>query len=1092
MFKLFTASTMPVEQRINESPVLSAVLFGCLASILFHPFFLGKFVLGGTDVLYTHYPNILFGYREFWKFGSFSLWNRYIFAGADFTTSIHAHYLNPLYWPLLLFPEKYIFHALTAGFIVMNAMIGWFWSRIATRSGVLATGSLIVGVVAQAGMFFWFAMTTMIAVPMFLCASIAIYLIATHAMRSSLANYLMLSLVLGLLIVTPHPAYILGFFLPVVAVFLFSNNPGWFYRLRRGFPPIFVAACFTALLLAAYRLVPVGAAIVGEGAALGGGAGLPSTLNYAYFGLTAFNPLALGITLHDSQEFSRLLHFGGERHIQAHNALYFGIAPLIIAYIAVRAGGSVKTLWLATTYVVLQLSYLFAFQPITDIVYLIVYPFAHEGVFRPATTIAFLFLLIDCLKNFSSIEWPSAKRAIQECALISGIVIAASAAMYGRTLYNFPEVVNKLGAGIYMHGLQLGILASLIVAVLVARLSLPGFARVNFGLLGAMIGGLVVAAASIAAMVAGFFPGDNMVMEAFKNEVTAILACVAVVLAAGFGRSKTRHRVILSCCIAVVLLFLLPMPVAPGVPGIPPVIGAVMGWGGFIALLAVTITILARFANKDINASLAMKLLLVLTVADLVVAFDNYSYVNVPATPFVKRFEDIYPPTRLAVRKPGLAEAGGLRNLLLDSELRLIPGQPANWNFGGKGMALCQSPPGTFAMAQGNALRVCYPGDDAGGNLYQDVSPGEDVRQVAMGVWVRAEPGMEVRLFLTSPSSNIGGGVTKRLGDGKWHWIETVLDSKVPFKVARPHVNMAKSGYAEIYAPRLVTGTVVRPAARPTDGHEVVEEKDIFPQEIDLASYRVNHVDTINGFATNDLMTNFAIVAGTPTYAGVDSDLPRDYVEFLKVFRDIDSSWFHRAGLLSTITDERSLDLLGVAYDVGDSGGLISRPNAIPRFAAFLDYEVIDKQSTLFQRLKAKDFDPAKTVLLQSGPDVSHSRSDAGRFQYLAYATPGADRLSLKITAETPRLIVFNDRFSPHWQAYWNGKPLQIIRANGIFMAVALPDGAGELTFAFRPQLFIRLAIIAAITALLLLLLGVAVIFRPLLVRARSPLAAPS
>ena len=1007
---------------------------------------------------------------------------------------MHAHYLNPLYWPLLLFPEKYIFHALTAGFIVVNALTGWFWSRIATRLGVLATGSLIVGIVAQAGMFFWFAVTTMIAVPMFLCASIAIYLIVTHAVRSSLSNYVMLSLVLGLLVVTPHPAYILGFLLPVAAVFLVLTYPGWLHQPWRGFPPIFIAACFTGLLLAAYRLVPVGAAILGEGAALDG-AGLPGTLNFAYFGLTAFNPLALGIHLQDAQEFSRLLHFGSGRHTQAHNALYFGIAPLIIVYIAVRTSGSAKTLWLATTYVVLQLSYLFAFQPISDIVYLIIYPFAHEGLLRPATTIAFLFLLIDCLKMFSSTEWPLAKRAIQECAVISGVVVAASAAMYGRSLYNLPELVNKLGASLYMNGLRLGILASLIVAVLMARLSLPGFGRMQFGLLCALMGGLVVAAASVAAMVAGLFPGDNMVMEAFKNEITAILACVAVVLAAGSGPSKTRHWVILSCCIAVVLLFLLPMPVAPGGHGLASSVWvAVMGWGGFITLLAVTITVLARFANKDIDVGLAMKLLLVLTVADLVVAFDNYSYVGVPATPFVKRFEDIYPPTRIAVRKSGLVEAGGLRNLLIDSELRLTPGQPAaNWKFGGKDMALCQSPASTFAMAEGNALRVCYPGDDAGGNLYQDVSPGEAIRQIAMGVWVRAELGMEVALFLTSPSSNIGGGVTRHKGDGKWHWMVAVLDAKEPLKVARPHINMPKAGSAEIYAPRLVPGLAVGPTARPSDGHEVVEERDTPPQEIDLASYRVNHVDPINGFSANNRMTNLAIVAGTPTYAGVDSDLPRDFVEFLKVFRDLGSNWLHRAGLYSTIEDERFLDLIGVAYDIGASGNVVSRPNAIPRFAAFPDYEVRNNQSALLQRLRAKAFDPAKTVLLQSEPGVSHARTaGTGRFQHLAYATPGADHLSLKITAETPRLILFNDRFSHHWQAYWNGKPLQIIRANGIFMAVALPDGAGDLTFVFRPQLFITLATIAAITAFLLLLLGVAALFWPRLVRARSPLAAPS
>lgn len=239
-------------------------------------------------------------------------------------------------------------------------------------------------------------------------------------------------------------------------------------------------------------------------------------------------------------------------------------------------------------------------------------------------------------------------------------------------------------------------------------------------------------------------------------------------------------------------------------------------------------------------------------------------------------------------------------------------------------------------------------------------------------------------------------------------------------------------------------------------------------------------------------MTNLAIVAGTPTYAGVDSDLPRDLVEFLKVFRDLDSSWFNRAGFISAIEDERFLDLLGVAYDVDTSMEIVSRPNAIPRFAAFPDYEVMGEQSASLQRLKARDFDPARIVLLQSEPAVSHPHVATGRFQQLAYETPGADKLSLKITSETPRLILFNDHFSPHWQAYWNGKPLQILRANGIFMAVALPDGPGDLAFVFRPQLFIRLARVAAIAALLLLPLGAFALLWPGFRRARSPLAAPS
>ena len=239
---------MTFEQRIDTQQYFPLLLSACLAAILFHPFFLGKFTVAGTDLLFSHYPNLIFGYREFQDFGKFSLWNRYIFAGADFTASMHAHYLNPLYWPLLLFPEKYIFHVLSFWFMVMNALIGWIWFRISFHFSLRGYQSLLVASVSQAGMFFWFAMTTMIAVPMYLFASFACLLILTRNNRGALSNYVMLSVAMGLLFVTPHPAYIVGFFLPVVAVVLFDVYPDWLRKPWRGYPQVFFAACVAVAL----------------------------------------------------------------------------------------------------------------------------------------------------------------------------------------------------------------------------------------------------------------------------------------------------------------------------------------------------------------------------------------------------------------------------------------------------------------------------------------------------------------------------------------------------------------------------------------------------------------------------------------------------------------------------------------------------------------------------------------------------------------------------------------------------------------------------------------------------------------------------
>ena len=53
---------------------------------------------------------------------------------------------------------------------------------------------------------------------------------------------------------------------------------------------------------------------------------------------------------------------------------------------------------------------------------------------------------------------------------------------------------------------------------------------------------------------------------------------------------------------------------------------------------------------------------------------------------------------------------------------------------------------------------------------------------------------------------------------------------------------------------------------------------------------------------------------------------------------------------------------------------------------------------------------------------------------------------------------MFNDNFSPNWEAYWNEEKLPIMRANGLFMAVIIPSGSGELNFVFNPRLFSQLS----------------------------------
>ncbi len=78
----------------------------------------------------------------------------------------------------------------------------------------------------------------------------------------------------------------------------------------------------------------------------------------------------------------------------------------------------------------------------------------------------------------------------------------------------------------------------------------------------------------------------------------------------------------------------------------------------------------------------------------------------------------------------------------------------------------------------------------------------------------------------------------------------------------------------------------------------------------------------------------------------------------------------------------------------------------------------------------------------------------SAKYQQLNYINITNDEFSLKINSATPRLVLFNDHFSPDWEASFNGKKLSIFVTNNLFMGVVLPPGSGNLIFSFKPKLF--------------------------------------
>ena len=59
--------------------------------------------------------------------------------------------------------------------------------------------------------------------------------------------------------------------------------------------------------------------------------------------------------------------------------------------------------------------------------------------------------------------------------------------------------------------------------------------------------------------------------------------------------------------------------------------------------------------------------------------------------------------------------------------------------------------------------------------------------------------------------------------------------------------------------------------------------------------------------------------------------------------------------------------------------------------------------------------------------------------------------ITVSVHMETPGLIVLADNWDKGWRAYWNGKPVPVLRANYAIRGVVVPAGNGTLEFIYKP-----------------------------------------
>lgn len=130
---------------------------------------------------------------------------------------------------------------------------------------------------------------------------------------------------------------------------------------------------------------------------------------------------------------------------------------------------------------------------------------------------------------------------------------------------------------------------------------------------------------------------------------------------------------------------------------------------------------------------------------------------------------------------------------------------------------------------------------------------------------------------------------------------------------------------------------------------------------------------------------------------------------------------------------------------------LLEFTRALPRAGMFTSWTVITNDQEVLRQLVSPEFDPHRLVLVSDPIPPATETNRSGSEPTVKFESYRSRHIALKTGADSPCLLLLNDKFDPDWTVTVDAQPAKLLRCNFIMRGVFLPPGEHRVEFSYRP-----------------------------------------